>query len=567
MDPYKCQKCSSRFRIASQLKRHMALEHPEVKKEQAEEEGESADATVSSTNDSQETNGEDQEEAKVPTPQKRGQKRKANTVVKTEKEEPGSGSTSPRQSKRKPKNARKSVLDIQKEQLTCVVCNSTFETESELEAHEEDCGSKDHLRCDVCQKVFQTTTQLEKHEKIHPHIKKYKCQYCNRRFSLKKDLTRHESTHPTGRPFKCDYCDMRFTSQTTLARHQKSHEDEMPLASPSPKVKRGRGRPPNTINQLKLLSQVHNSDPVEESAFYAQEDDGELPGVELFADDGDEDDEVAMETQITQTYRDVSNSLAASLAAQLAAVEAALPVSSLQDVVVTDQGIVSRADITDNPTSVSELSLTDGIITHADTEHVIFTTALSDSSNTTSVSFTTPGLNSTLVVPITQLSVASHMSEEPVTHMSIASISQPVTHFSISEPIMSVASTSEEPVTQIESLSQPIAHNTMLIKPVDGLTGDVITNEDSTIVEITLVGAETDELSTDELSMTGHVVTSEADATLATNSIYDAAKEAGIEIPEEETIQIPEEETIQIPEEVTIQIPEEETIHVYTTSA
>ena len=350
-----------------------------------------------------------------------------------------------------------------------------------------DCGGEPVFTCQICKKELNTESALVKHMKSHPAQKKYKCQHCTQRFSLKKDLLRHEATHPTGRPFKCNFCDMRFTTSTTRSRHEKSHEDDEPVSKKSSGGK--------VSDDLQLICEIQeDAGPVEESTFYAEaseEEEGEDEAeksqdnkmdseeggdVTLFVGDGNHEPT----SEELRAMKMTTGETATASHATTVAIEDPVD-GSIKIVAIDSSGKISNQDGLNEADLVSSQPVSLG--------HIVVSQATG------------------------QVSLAPSLNQ-------MALIGQ-----SVSEANTSVA----QPVSQVASVS--------IAQPVS-VSGDVIpshmvtdSTDENAIVEIALV-----EPSGQIRAIQEHAVqiSTAGGEMLTASSIYDAAKEAGIDISEPE---------------------------------
>lgn len=82
------------------------------------------------------------------------------------------------------------------------------------------------LTCDVCQKTFDKEKNLKRHKKLHSSTKEYVCPEpsCCKSYNRSDHLNRHMISHSTNsKPFKCELCVQRFSNKSHLKRHAKLH--------------------------------------------------------------------------------------------------------------------------------------------------------------------------------------------------------------------------------------------------------------------------------------------------------------------------------------------------------
>lgn len=124
-------------------------------------------------------------------------------------------------------------------QLTCNICNKTFETRKRLSAHAKVHETKPRLVCDKCGKMYNSQFNLENHkssqhgEYLDECQNVYKCRICNEKFDNRTDLYSHMKMHTKERinqELLCDTCGKCFSNPHNLKSHQKVHLDIRPFA-------------------------------------------------------------------------------------------------------------------------------------------------------------------------------------------------------------------------------------------------------------------------------------------------------------------------------------------------
>lgn len=123
-------------------------------------------------------------------------------------------------------------------QLTCKLCNKTFETRKRLNAHAKVHEEKPKYICDQCGKMYTNQFNLENHkssqhgEYLDECENVYKCRICNEKFTNRTDLYAHMKTHIKDKNTEClcDTCGKCFNNPHNLRSHQKVHLDIRPFA-------------------------------------------------------------------------------------------------------------------------------------------------------------------------------------------------------------------------------------------------------------------------------------------------------------------------------------------------
>uniref|UniRef100_A0A673JBU4 Zinc finger protein n=1 Tax=Sinocyclocheilus rhinocerous TaxID=307959 RepID=A0A673JBU4_9TELE len=112
----------------------------------------------------------------------------------------------------------------------CVLCHSTFCSESSFEQHKEVCKGDGRFICKIesCGKRFRTKDALKKHKgNVHTGSARRKlvCTICNKKCSSSLNLQEHRKVHEI---FDCTDCDKKFISTNQLKRHMITHSEKRP---------------------------------------------------------------------------------------------------------------------------------------------------------------------------------------------------------------------------------------------------------------------------------------------------------------------------------------------------
>lgn len=122
-------------------------------------------------------------------------------------------------------------------QLTCNVCNKTFENKKRMSQHMKVHEEKAKFICDKCGKMYRNQFNLENHkssqhgEYLDEHQNVYKCRLCNEKFDNRTDLYSHMKNHSKdSQELLCDTCGKCFTNNHNLKNHMRTHLDIRPHA-------------------------------------------------------------------------------------------------------------------------------------------------------------------------------------------------------------------------------------------------------------------------------------------------------------------------------------------------
>lgn len=122
-------------------------------------------------------------------------------------------------------------------QLTCKVCDKTFDNRKRLQQHSKVHEEKTKYICDQCGKLYTNQFNLENHkssqhgEYLEECQNIFKCRLCNEKYSNRTDLYLHMKTHTKDtQQLLCDTCGKCFANAHNLKSHQKVHLDIRPFA-------------------------------------------------------------------------------------------------------------------------------------------------------------------------------------------------------------------------------------------------------------------------------------------------------------------------------------------------
>lgn len=122
-------------------------------------------------------------------------------------------------------------------ELTCKICDKTFETRKRLNAHAKVHEEKAKFICDKCGKMYTNQFNLENHkssqhgEYLDECQNVYKCRICCEKYNNRTDLYSHMKTHTKDtQELLCDTCGKCFNNPHNLKSHQRVHLNIRPFA-------------------------------------------------------------------------------------------------------------------------------------------------------------------------------------------------------------------------------------------------------------------------------------------------------------------------------------------------
>lgn len=120
-------------------------------------------------------------------------------------------------------------------QLTCNVCEKTFDTKKRMTQHMKTHEEKVQFICDKCGKMYKNQFNLDTHksaqhgEYLEEHQNVYKCRICSERFDNRTDLYTHMKNHSKdNQELLCDTCGKCFNNNHNLKNHIRTHLDIRP---------------------------------------------------------------------------------------------------------------------------------------------------------------------------------------------------------------------------------------------------------------------------------------------------------------------------------------------------
>ena len=117
--------------------------------------------------------------------------------------------------------------------ISCLKCNSVFDTVNQLTKHEKGCYVKYSYECmdKKCTQTFSQKSLMNQHYWSTHMGKPFECSYCEKTFMSKKSRDRHEkSGHLSKDPnvsfkYNCDKCDYKTDDKTEYTSHVDHHQE------------------------------------------------------------------------------------------------------------------------------------------------------------------------------------------------------------------------------------------------------------------------------------------------------------------------------------------------------
>lgn len=111
----------------------------------------------------------------------------------------------------------------------CELCGKAFPTFYAKQIHfRRQHLDKDRKICDFCGKSISSWEGLRNHILLHTSEKRHSCEYCGRTFSKRNNLTVHLRIHTKERPYECQICSKRFNQLSAMKIHIRTHTGESP---------------------------------------------------------------------------------------------------------------------------------------------------------------------------------------------------------------------------------------------------------------------------------------------------------------------------------------------------
>ncbi|XP_065092495.1 zinc finger protein 595-like [Ochlerotatus camptorhynchus] len=111
----------------------------------------------------------------------------------------------------------------------CPFCPEKFLSPSQMQMHKyyKHCDQRTSrstkLQCVICDEQQSSRGQLDTHMvKVHGTEKKYACKLCNSRFANRANLSRHQSLHKEVKKFNCEFCAKTFHQKGAMENHRRN---------------------------------------------------------------------------------------------------------------------------------------------------------------------------------------------------------------------------------------------------------------------------------------------------------------------------------------------------------
>ncbi|XP_023704745.1 zinc finger protein OZF isoform X1 [Cryptotermes secundus] len=114
--------------------------------------------------------------------------------------------------------------------FSCDVCNKSFTSRCDLDAHIRVHTGERRFSCELCKKMFRHRCSLVSHLRIHTGERLFVCSVCEKLFTIHRNLLTHLRIHSGERPFVCKVCKKMFRHDTNLKMHLKIHSGERPFS-------------------------------------------------------------------------------------------------------------------------------------------------------------------------------------------------------------------------------------------------------------------------------------------------------------------------------------------------
>ncbi|XP_025777978.1 PR domain zinc finger protein 5 [Puma concolor] len=113
-----------------------------------------------------------------------------------------------------------------KKKLICSVCNKKCSSASSLQEHRK---IHEIFDCQECMKKFISANQLKRHMITHSEKRPYNCEICNKSFKRLDQVGAHKVIHSEDKPYKCKLCGKGFAHRNVYKNHKKTHSEERPF--------------------------------------------------------------------------------------------------------------------------------------------------------------------------------------------------------------------------------------------------------------------------------------------------------------------------------------------------
>jgi len=115
------------------------------------------------------------------------------------------------------------VYGPREKKYKCDQCTMAFATSLNLEWHVEHVHKMGWTtKCEECGVEYKQMSALRRHmRERHENQKPYECQYCKKAFAQKAVMVGHERTHTGEKPFHCEDCPQKYSTRSALTNHRK----------------------------------------------------------------------------------------------------------------------------------------------------------------------------------------------------------------------------------------------------------------------------------------------------------------------------------------------------------
>lgn len=112
----------------------------------------------------------------------------------------------------------------------CRLCSEKYTNRTDLYVHMKmHSKEKQQLLCDTCGKCFTNSYSLKSHQKVHLDIRPFSCTLCPKRFRSRLLLKQHMHVHTGIKEFQCNHCLQSFAKADSLRLHtRKRHPEVVP---------------------------------------------------------------------------------------------------------------------------------------------------------------------------------------------------------------------------------------------------------------------------------------------------------------------------------------------------
>lgn len=125
---------------------------------------------------------------------------------------------------------RSKIVRSENQKFICVICNGQFKTPETLsnhhKTHKTSLENDREIPCKLCQSTFETFTDIVRHSRNHIENATHQCIICKKLFILNDEAIDHFLRHKGQKPHKCPECGKSFLKLHKLNVHLKIHDDD-----------------------------------------------------------------------------------------------------------------------------------------------------------------------------------------------------------------------------------------------------------------------------------------------------------------------------------------------------